>query len=238
VRLVEDLCRRAVERAQAQRVVPLPQPLLANEAARLRRRLEGMLDCDRERAAAQGFAVQVTEGEAQLALAGGSIRIRLDRLDRLDDGSLIVIDYKSGQARPLDLEDERPTQPQLAAYALLAGDAVAAVAAVHLEPTRVAWRGLEARAHLLPGSTHHMRPRQPWPALLQQWHEVLSGLAGEFLRGEAAVDPQEGACRHCGLESLCRVGAAQHHTELPESALAVAQPDDPADVAVDDGGSS
>ena len=35
---------------------------------------------------------------------------------------------------------------------------------------------------------------------------MLAALAEGFAAGEATVDPKPGACRHCDLAALCRVG--------------------------------
>ncbi len=43
---------------------------------------------------------------------------RVDRLERLADGSLRVIDYKTGSASSKPREDDLPTHPQLGAYQL------------------------------------------------------------------------------------------------------------------------
>jgi ATP-dependent helicase/nuclease subunit B len=55
----------------------------------------------------------------------------------------------------------------------------------------------------------------------QNWQQSLLGLAEEFLRGEASVDPKQGAktCRYCPLPGLCRVAETQTTT----------QPEDPQD---------
>ena len=41
--------------------------------------------------------------------------------------------------------------------------------------------------------------------LVAQWETSLQQLAGEFMAGEAAVNPQPGACDYCDLASLCRI---------------------------------
>ncbi|MBF0098147.1 MAG: hypothetical protein HQM05_12500 [Magnetococcales bacterium] len=41
-------------------------------------------------------------------------------------------------------------------------------------------------------------------ALLEEWRRVLTALAEQFYRGEAAVDPLPVACMQCDLTPLCR----------------------------------
>ena len=45
------------------------------------------------------------------------MKLRLDRLDRLNDGSLLVIDYKSGNVAIKSWELPRPDDVQLPLYA-------------------------------------------------------------------------------------------------------------------------
>jgi hypothetical protein len=45
--------------------------------------------------------------------------------------------------------------------------------------------------------------------MLAHWRTTLEGLARRFAAGDARVDPKDaGACRHCPLPTLCRVGEA------------------------------
>ena len=60
----------------------------------------------------------VAGGDAAVGCRRHQSALRLDRVDRLEDGRLVVIDYKSGQHAPFDADAERLTQPQLPAYAL------------------------------------------------------------------------------------------------------------------------
>ncbi len=122
-----------------------------------------------------------------------------------------MIDYKSGATRSFDAYAERPPSPQLPAYALSAGEQVAAVMAVYLGRERMKIRGIADRAGRLPrlpggralGVVDGGEPG--WAPLLHQWREQLERLMREFLDGHAAVDPQPGACEYCHLPMLCRV---------------------------------
>ena len=48
-----------------------------------------------------------------------------------------------------------------------------------------------------------------WDSINILWRENLERLAQEFVSGEAQVNPLKStSCTWCGLQSLCRVGAA------------------------------
>ena len=143
--------------------------------------------------------------------------MRLDRLDRFADGRCAVIDYKSGQPQAFEGEALRPAHPQLLAYALAAGPTLAAVGSVHLQGSGLHWRGAVDRAGRLP-DIKPPKPGQADPATqLGLWQQRLSALAGEFMAGQARVEPLMGACRHCHLPMLCRIDSLNLGEESDEA---------------------
>jgi probable DNA repair protein len=61
-----------------------------------------------ERPRRDSFAVEQVETEMQFDAAGLPITIRIDRIDRLEDGSVLLLDYKTGRASANDLNCPRP----------------------------------------------------------------------------------------------------------------------------------
>ena len=61
------------------------------------------------------FTVVETESARTIKLAGLALDLRLDRIDRLNDGSLLVIDYKTGNVSPNAWQLPRPDDVQLPA---------------------------------------------------------------------------------------------------------------------------
>jgi ATP-dependent helicase/nuclease subunit B len=203
-----DLVRRCATRATREVMqthgAGLYTELLQRERERTQALLLQALEWERAR---EPFSAQALETKQPLALGEGALRLRLDRVDRLADGRLAIIDYKSGQDRGFDPLAERLTQPQLPAYAVALGEAVAAVLTLHVRPRSVRARGIADRPdriRKLPGPP----PGTAWPSLLARWHGQLQDLAREFLGGHAAVDPQPDACKHCHLHTLCRIDAS------------------------------
>lgn len=178
--------------------------LLQRERERTEGLLLQVLEWERAR---EPFCAQALESTQPLALGQGTLRLRLDRVDRLMDGRLAVIDYKSGRDNGFDPLAERLTQPQLPVYAVAVGEAVAAVFALHIRPGSLRARGVADRPDRIPGL-----PGPPqgtaWSELLTRWKGQLQDLAGEFLDGHATVDPQPGACERCHLHMLCRIDPA------------------------------
>ena len=71
-----------------------------------------------DRAARDGWQRIGAELAMEVTLGRAVISGRVDRLERLPDGSLRVIDYKTGSASSKPRDDELPTHPQLGAYQL------------------------------------------------------------------------------------------------------------------------
>jgi RecB family exonuclease len=173
-------------------------PLAALEGARLAVLVREWLAQDLDR---PPFEVLEGESRRELDVAGLRLRTRIDRIDRLADGRLLIIDYKTGDPARKDWDGLRPNEPQLLAYTLadhpapLAGIAFAQV-------KRGKCRFVTEPTGLLKATTTGALTAQ-----LAQWRDVLETLAGSFLAGDAQVDPVQGVatCRYCDFKSLCRV---------------------------------
>ena len=144
------------------------------------------------------FAVRACEDERLVEVGGISVRLIVDRIDELDDGSLLMIDYKTGSS--IDASSwaaERITEPQLPIYATFATDdsraSGIALAQVRLGNARFA--GITAAEGVLPGLKGLDSARKvydetiapDWPSLLARWRKRLVLLADEMRAGEAAV---------------------------------------------------
>ncbi len=150
------------------------------------------------------FAVVHAEEKRTLEVGGLSLNGRIDRMDRLEDGTHAIIDYKTGsRATPNDWMGERPDQPQLPLYAVTATENVTAVAFAKLKTGDMKFAGFSLQENAIPG----VKPAKSWPGLMQYWKTELESLASGFAQGEARVDPKKGlaTCRNCDLQPLCRV---------------------------------
>jgi ATP-dependent helicase/nuclease subunit B len=179
-------------------------PALARECRRAERLILRLCALERTR---PPFTVEATEAVAELSLGGGRVRMRLDRVDRVAEGR-VILDYKSGRPGSPDWFGERPTHPQLLAYLAALGSDVVALATVHVTAREVRFCGVGASAELLPRV--RATPNEGgWPAQQAHWQALLARLVAQFLAGDARVDPAPGACDYCHLAALCRIGAHQ-----------------------------
>jgi probable DNA repair protein len=206
-----------VQRTLAQKLRPnqrelMPHRYLELEGQRLTKLITEWLEYEAARVA---FEVADTEVKRTVHLAGVTLDLRLDRVDRLKDGSVLVIDYKSGKVSPNAWELPRPEDVQLPLYAgfalnsveVLGGLVFASVRAGDQEfagrvfdPTATLSADLNARSSL---AKNRLTSEQ-----LDDWRKCIEQLAKDFVGGRAEVDPRESrekTCKHCDLQSLCRI---------------------------------
>jgi ATP-dependent helicase/nuclease subunit B len=210
----------------------MPQRYLQLEAVRLTNLVTEWLEFERERVE---FSVARTELDVSRSIAGLTLKLRLDRIDRLSDGSLLVIDYKSGNVSPKLWEMPRPEDVQLPLYAGFGldeelrtqieqescaeesenGDDTAAplgglvFAKVRTGGIEFAGRVGDAKATLLQrlNSASGLVKKKFTAEELMDWRDYIEDLARAFLAGAADVNPREylKTCERCELQALCRV---------------------------------
>lgn len=205
--------RRAIQTAMPLRAYDsMPPRYLALEEARLLNLVTEWLDFERTRVP---FRVLDTEQKTSVSVAGLPLRLRLDRIDRLIDNSLLVIDYKSGNPTPNSWDLPRPDDVQLPLYSTFAltgdGNEIGGLvfAKVRAGEAEFAGKVRDAKATLranLKGNTNLVR--KPLSSeQLSAWKQNIEDLALAFLAGRSVADPREypGTCEYCGLQALCRI---------------------------------
>jgi ATP-dependent helicase/nuclease subunit B len=187
----------------------VPSRYLALEIKRLTRVLTDWLAFEKTRAP---FSVSETEARRVISLAGLDLDLRLDRIDQLQDGSLLVIDYKTGYVTPNAWQLPRPDDVQLPLYACFGLNATAgglAFAKVKVGNYEFAGRVRDARSTLLSNLTGNASlVKQPLTdEQLADWKAYIDQLARDFLAGRADVDPRDypKTCEKCSLHAVCRV---------------------------------
>jgi RecB family exonuclease len=207
--LVHRVLEREIRPAWRER---MPRRYLELEEQRLTRLIGEWLEFEATRAA---FEVTETEAGRSVHLAGLTFELRLDRIDRLLDHTLLVIDYKTGDVSPKSWDLPRPDDVQLPLYAGFALDAEAeplgglVFAKVRAGDQCFAGRVGEAVSTLLPAlkSTSALVKNPLEAEQIIDWKQCIEQLARDFVAGRAEVDPREnpGTCVRCGLQTLCRI---------------------------------
>ena len=183
-----------------------------------RRLLELLLANLEFEVARPSFTVVEREKKLERDFHGVPVRVRVDRVDRVEGGHYILIDYKTGQATPGSWFDKHLKAPQLPLYRALLDDQVAGVmfARVRCDTTEADYlaglcdEGIVPFGGLKPVSAFKSAQRKEnaihdWPGLVAHWDVVLKDLALSIANGDAKVNPQPQACRYCDQRMLCRI---------------------------------
>lgn len=186
--LVEEITRAAV-RDHQQKQQELFGPVFTGlEQQRLSKLLLAWLEMEKTR---RPFELVGMEKNLQTEFAGLPLTMTIDRIDKLDSGERVIIDYKTGSASTKRWLGERPEEPQLPLYMLCSDEPVAAVSFAQVNAREQKFLGYASSEGLLPGvksPTGKNSEPESWEQLLEHWQQSLNQLGEEFKQGYAAVE--------------------------------------------------
>ena len=209
--------RAALARLAEQRGASLPERFERMERRRLTELATEWLGIERQRQSP--FRVVAAERRRQVEVGGLTLHVQIDRVDELEDGRHVLIDYKTGAPKPSEWDKERPLEPQVPLYAVTHPHTVAGALFAKLKPSEMGFKGAVEEDVDLPtgarGDAGVLTADR-----LAQWRRNLESLADEFIQGVATVDPRDGQCNFCEIGSLCRVnelgGGGEEEAESDE----------------------
>lgn len=211
---VADAVERGIKQFAQAQDQPLPEHFLGLEKQRLGFLLTAWLAFERDR---HYFLVQECERRVSLVIEGITIELTLDRVDALEDGRLVVIDYKTGSVvNHKSWAETRITEPQLPIYAALAlaDGEIAAVCFAKVRADEQRFIGIAHLPDTLPGVDGLDEARKlfaetvfpDWPSVLAHWKTSIAAIAQEIKTGEAAVKfASEDDLTYCEVKPLLRL---------------------------------
>ncbi|MCY4641842.1 MAG: PD-(D/E)XK nuclease family protein [Gammaproteobacteria bacterium] len=174
------------------------------------------------------FRVVEREGEHEATVGGIRVRLKIDRMDELEDGRRVVIDYKTGAVSASQWFGERPDEPQLPLYSIAVEGDLAGLLFAQVKAGTMAFRGVVEGKGLIAGvksweQLAGTRDAGSWQEVLQRWRATMDRLGEAYHAGHARVDPKHhpATCTHCTLGPLCRIhelnspGSEAHGPEAP-----------------------
>jgi probable DNA repair protein len=201
--LIEKIIPLSLKEVDWSRRKLLPKALMDLETQYLMMNIRQWLALEATR---PPFKIHALEKAMEIKFADKDWRLRVDRIDELEDGKYILIDYKTGLVSTKAWQLDVLSDPQLPFYVVvnelaLDGIAFAELSAHHLRMVGV------ARETYSMGEVGFLKKVDNWHELKDQWQTALEQLAQAFINSEAKCEPQEGhlTCERCDLLSFCRV---------------------------------
>ncbi len=176
------------------------------------------------------FAVTSRERKEQVSIEDISITLVVDRIDTLEDGRLVLLDYKTGRQNDYkNWAESRITEPQLPIYAafVLSDSEVAAVCYAQVRLDKNCFTGIAHDADRVQGAVvlDDTRGRRifpeaefpDWQSVLFHWRTSIESIARELKSGEAAIRfADEKQLAYCEVLPLLRLPERQLQFERPE----------------------
>ncbi|GJM14001.1 MAG: ATP-dependent helicase [Pseudohongiella sp.] len=181
------------------------------EQGRLTKLLQGFILIEKQRSE---FTILHNEQSLSWQHSRLSLNLRIDRVDRLADGSLALIDYKTGKFTNYKWLDDRPDDLQLPLYQIAmsaAGeDPVSATLIYQLNAENtgvISPLALEKFGAEVEVSRQGKSFEGGWSLLQDTWNKRIITLSEEFESGLVAVAPTRAnaTCQYCDLGPLCRI---------------------------------
>jgi exodeoxyribonuclease-5 len=137
------------------------------------------------------FSIQSVEEDNSLMLSGVAINCRSDRIDKLDDGKHIIIDYKTGASSNINSWfKDRPHDIQLPLYALIDRERVDALINVNLKPNDIQYKGISKKEIDIP-NIKKILTNDEWDLVVSSWEDNINLLVNEFVNGDTRINSDE-----------------------------------------------
>ncbi len=164
--------------------------LLQIEKSRTVALLEKVIELDVQR---RPFAIASIETSTDATLGRVQLSLRCDRIDRMPDGSLVILDYKSGDPDKF-ISRDGPNDLQLIVYSCIAGAPVGGLGLFVVDRKRVE----------IDGAGPVFGASEGWPAFLAEWQRTVMRLANEMAAGDVRLNSRQGLTKARGLSVLSR----------------------------------
>jgi len=187
------LCEQAIGQAADVQLRDWPAVLRELEVERARRVLDVWLDSEARRTP---FTIESVERKLGWQRGALTLTLRLDRMDRLADNRIVVIDYKTGSRLPNPAADwtrDRPVELQLPFYAAVLGAAekhtVAGLILAQIHAREASVAGVSDGDVGMTGVADYAAwpafAGLSWDGVLTRWKAAIETLADEYAAGVA-----------------------------------------------------
>lgn len=154
--------------------------LLQLERIRVSRLLRNFVIADTAR---EEFVIAAVEHKVEFNEVDIRLQLRIDRIDRRNDDSLSILDYKTGGKRTLLDRSGQPKELQLIVYAMAVDESVSSLALVNVDSREISFEG--AGAGYSKGGD--------WEASLGAWQDLVCTACRDMSAGDVRINAMQGA---------------------------------------------
>jgi len=173
-RRLEAALKKAFRRYQ-RNADPVLNKLLLLEQRRVYGLIRSLVDVDKDR---EEFDIAEVEGSLDATIEGVRLGLRFDRIDRLESGELLILDYKTGARKIFLARDGTPKELQLVVYACALKGAIGGLALVNVDSRHIS----------IEGAGRTLTPDLNWDETLEQWKAQVAVVAKRFQLGDVRVN--------------------------------------------------
>lgn len=150
------------------------------------------------------FQIYKLEYQTDFQIESATLSLRIDRIDQTEDGSLVAIDYKTGQTSISEWFEDRLLEPQLPMYALSEQN-ISSLLYAQLHQRAIQNKGITNEAAMASSTIHDIAKYDiQWEEQKKVWYEKISSLLREFLVGNTRPTPhKKNLCDRCQYSNLC-----------------------------------
>lgn len=217
--LISEAVADAIRTVAAKRPDTFTERFSALERDRLHQLMADWLALEKDRAP---FDVIGTEGKRTVAVGRIRLNTYVDRIDRLEDGRQILIDYKTGDPKTGDWFTGRIAEPQLPLYSIALEEPPGGVVFARIKKGKMRFLGIAEDERIIPGVRPVADAAGPDAAaegiagVVRRWGIGLESLAEELFTGYAPISPVSvhTSCRYCHIAPVCRITESGSLTEF------------------------
>jgi hypothetical protein len=170
--------------------------LLDFERIRLGDLLRQFLQAETER---EDFTITEVEKKFELVRSGVRLGIRIDRVDRLSDGGLLIIDYKTGAISNLVNQDGKPADLQLVVYSCAVDERVGGLALMNIDSRAINYKATGSDVEW------DSMDDGEWTERLTSWQAIVDRALHELAAGDVRINLQLSAKDGRSLNLLSRL---------------------------------
>ena len=221
--ILSNSANNALSNLQSDKRTRFSQSFYEIELQRLTNVLSNWLDTERKRS---DFTVAAIEQKELIQVGNLILNVRIDRIDVLENGQSIIIDYKTNRQSIQTLIGDCPDEPQLPLYLVMANShqQTAGIAFAIVKAGEFGFIGILQDSDLLPDVKAYSQLTGckhfgSWRELIATWRQQLIALAEGFSSGDARVNPKSypTTCQQCDMQLICRISQRLNVDSFTES---------------------